>query len=256
MQVLSDAQWAKFEAAIEAAEIRGARRRREIGAQSRRSSGGSTMARSGVRSRPNLAVGTTPTCGSADGRSVVFGTRSWPTSSSRESRNWHSPASTGRSRARTRRHPGHGPARLAPKPWIESAIHSRHCQQRRGAGPFAWWSRHQDRRHLRRGRATGRLPADAGPGPRACAVVDTAAAIAQGAVLGDCGHGMRRGAIPRRSTRPGRHPRRALAPRNEGATAVPGLYLSPPEPDRTQRWLTLSEHRFAFYKWKLCRVGL
>src|ERR1700742_636765 len=29
MQVLSDAQWAKFEAAIEAAEIRGARPRRE-----------------------------------------------------------------------------------------------------------------------------------------------------------------------------------------------------------------------------------
>jgi hypothetical protein len=23
-----------------------------------------------------------------------------------------------------------------------------------------------------------------------------------------------------------------------------------------ERWLTLSEHRFAFYKWKLCRVGL
>ena len=23
-----------------------------------------------------------------------------------------------------------------------------------------------------------------------------------------------------------------------------------------QRWLTLSEHRFAFYKWKLYRVGL
>jgi hypothetical protein len=233
MQVLTDAQWAKFEEAIRRQQSVAPDLDARIGARSRRSSGGWTTARSGARSRRSWATGITLICASAAGRSAVSGTRSWPISSIRESRNWHWPASTGRPRVPIRRHLGRGPAKLRPKPLVESATHSRCGQQGRGAGPFAWRVGHQDRRRLRCGRATGRLSADARPGSRACTVVDIAAAPAQGAVLGHRRHGVRCGTVPPRSTRPGRHSRCSLSSRSEGATAVPRRHLLPPQSDRT-----------------------
>ena len=68
MQVLTDAQWAKFEAAIAAVKLRGPARARKIVAPSRRSFGGSTTAPDRARSRPNWGTGTMPTCVSAAGR--------------------------------------------------------------------------------------------------------------------------------------------------------------------------------------------
>jgi len=57
----------QFEAAIAAVKLRGARRARRTGARSRPSSGGSTTAPSGARSRRSRATGTMPTCVSAAG---------------------------------------------------------------------------------------------------------------------------------------------------------------------------------------------
>ena len=120
MQVVTDAQWAKFEEAMAAAEIRGARPRTEDRRTIEAISGGSTTGRSGVRSQPNWATGIMPTCASAGGLCVAYGTRSWRTWSLKESRNWPLPASTGPSLALIKRHPVRGPARLWAKAGIES----------------------------------------------------------------------------------------------------------------------------------------
>jgi hypothetical protein len=74
MQVLTDAQWAKSKRRSSCAGRVLAKR---IVAPSRRSSGGSTTAPNGARSRPNSATGTMPTCVSAAGRSAACGIGSW-----------------------------------------------------------------------------------------------------------------------------------------------------------------------------------
>ena len=79
MQVLTDAQWAKFEAAIAAVGLRGARPRKE---DRRTIEAIIWRLANGAKWRsipPNLTIGTTPTCASAAGRCEASGTRSWRT---------------------------------------------------------------------------------------------------------------------------------------------------------------------------------
>lgn len=116
MQVLTDAQWAKFEAAIEAANIRGARPRREdrrtIEAIILRIDNGAKW-----RSIPAEF---------GDWHHAYLRFRRWAVRGV-----WDKimaylveqgdpqlvfACSTGRSRVRTRRRPGPGPAKLLPKP--------------------------------------------------------------------------------------------------------------------------------------------
>jgi transposase len=125
MQVLEDAQWARFEAAIAAANIRGARPRREdrrtIEAIIWRIDNGAKW-----RSIP-AELGDChrhmPICASAVGWSAGYGTRSWPISrGTGGNRNWDWLASTAPSRAHIRRRPVRGLAKTS----VESAIHSQH----------------------------------------------------------------------------------------------------------------------------------
>jgi transposase len=103
MQVLSDGQWAKFEAAIAAVKLRGARPRKEerrtIEAIIWRLDNGAKW-----RSIPaELGDWHQAYLRFRLGRSAECGTRSWPTSLPRESLNRLLPASTARLRGRIRR---------------------------------------------------------------------------------------------------------------------------------------------------------
>ena len=108
MQVLTDAQWAKFEAAITAVKLRKARPcnedRRTIGAIIWRLDNGtkwrSIQAELGGWHHAYLRFRRWAASG--------VWTRSWPTSSPSPSRSWHSPALTAPFHRRTRRHPARG----------------------------------------------------------------------------------------------------------------------------------------------------
>ena len=125
MQVVTDAQWAKFEAAIAAAEIRGARprteERRMIEAIIWRLDNGAKWR----PSQPNWVTGIMLTCGSGGGPCAACGRRLWPIWPLRADRSWAWSVSTARSRGLIRRHPARGPARPRAKTGIEAAIHSR-----------------------------------------------------------------------------------------------------------------------------------
>ena len=160
MQVLTDAQRAKFEAVIVAVKIRGARPRvadrRTIAAIIWRLDNGAKW-----RSIP-AELDDWPHAYLGVGRCVACGMRSWRMWWRRESRNWRLPASTARSRAHIRRRAGRGRA----NPSAGSAIHSHRRVSGGGAGAVERWAWHQDRRRVRCRRAAGRFPADAGPGAR------------------------------------------------------------------------------------------
>ena len=78
MPILTDAQWSKFEAAIAAVKLRGARPRKEdrrtVEAIIRRLDNG---AKNGARSQRNWGTGTMPTCVFAAGLWPGCGTGSW-----------------------------------------------------------------------------------------------------------------------------------------------------------------------------------
>ena len=233
MQVLTDAQWAKFEAAIAAAGIRGTRPRTEDRLTIEAIIWRLDNERSGVPSQPNWVIGTMLTCGSGGGPCVACRRRSWPIWSLRADRNWAWSVSTARSRGLIRRHPAQFPARPRAKTGLESATHLRRGQQKRSAGPVARWSWHQDRRRLRCGGTVDRLPADTRPSVRTGTVPDAAAPDAASALLGAGGHGLRRAGLPLGRTCVAWAPF-PLCPLDAGQAprAVPRLHLPAPQPDR------------------------
>ena len=186
MQVLTDAQWAKFEAAIAAVKLRGARPRKEdrrtIEAIIWRLANGakwrSIPAELGDWHHAYLRFHRWATAGVWDKIMAHVVAQGEPKLAL--------PASTARSPGRTRRRPE--PARANRRG--ESA--TRWQRRRPETGPWTFKRRpeFQDCGRLRCGRAAGRLCSRARPGARAGSVIAAVEASAQGAGLGVGRHGV------------------------------------------------------------------